>query len=444
MGKNKGMDRRRFLQTSVTGVAGAGMLGTADFYKRYPDPQEEQPRIREYRTLGRTGFKVSDIGCGASYLSNTNVLEVALDMGINYIDTGEHYGNGLSERTIGEVIKNRDRKSVFITTKLNLTFVKATTTEDITERFRKCLERLQTDYVDCLMIHMAATPEQVKHEDFHRAADALKAEGRVRFLGLSNHGVEHRIYGQQDEPMENVILAAAEDGRFDVVLMVYNFLQKDQGEKVIDACRKKDMGITLMKTNPVSEYSRRKGELEERVKQGREIPERYAKLMDDFETWVAQADAFKKKYGLNSDDQVRDAAITFCLSHPGVHSVCPSMNSFDELETFVALSGKKLEPSDHSLLEDYGSTLGHFYCRHACSVCQAACPHGVPVNTIMRYNHYFQAQGREKHAMRKYAGLPDKNAGLCQDCSGPCASACPYGVPIQGLLMLAHQNLAWV
>ncbi len=444
MRDSKGMDRRRFLQTSVTGVAGAGMLGTSDFYRKYPDPQEEKPRIREYRTLGRTGFKVSDIGCGASYLSNTNVLEVALDMGINYIDTGEHYGNGLSERTIGEVIKNRDRKSVFITTKLNLTFVKATTTEDIKERFRKCLERLQTDYVDCLMIHMAATPEQVKHEDFHQAAEALKAEGRVRFLGLSNHGVEHRIYGQQDEPMEKVILAAAEDGRFDVVLMVYNFLQKDQGEKVIDACRKKDMGITLMKTNPVSEYSRRKGELEERVKQGRQIPERYARLMDEFKTWVDGADAFKKKYGLKSDAQVRDAAITFCLSHPGVHSVCPSMNSFDELETFVALSGKKLESSDQSMLDDYGSTLGHFYCRHGCSVCEPACPHGVPVNTIMRYNHYFHAQGREKYAMGKYAGLPDQNASPCQDCSGPCVSACPYGVPIQGLLMLAHQNLAWV
>jgi predicted aldo/keto reductase-like oxidoreductase len=408
------------------------------------DPQAEKPKIKEYRTLGRTGFKVSDIGFGASYVSNANVLEVAMDMGVNYFDTAEHYGNGVSERTIGEAIKNRDRKSIFITSKLNLTFGKSDTVEDIRHRFGKCLERLQTDYVDCLMIHMAATPEQIKHEPFHQAADELKAEGRIKFIGLSNHGLEHRIYGNLDQPMEKVVMAAAEDGRFDVVLMVYNFLQKEQGEKVIEACRKKNMGVTLMKTNPVSEYSRRKSELEEREKQGRQIPERYAKLMEDFKIWVDQAEAFKKKYGLKSNEQVRDAAIKFCLSHPGVHSICPSMNTFDELETFVALSGKRLKSSDQSMLRDYGRTQGRLYCRHACGICEAACPYGVPVNTIMRYSHYFQAQGREKFAMLEYAGLDRANADRCSDCSGHCQDACPHDVPIQGLLTLAHQELTLV
>jgi predicted aldo/keto reductase-like oxidoreductase len=59
----------------------------------------------------------------------------------------------------------------------------------------------------------------------------------------------------------------------------------------------------------------------------------------------------------------------------------------------------------------------------------------------MRYNHYFNAQGREKYAMEQYAELGITKADLCQNCEGHCERACPYNVPIQSLLMLAHHNL---
>ena len=67
--------------------------------------------------------------------------------------------------------------------------------------------------------------------------------------------------------------------------------------------------------------------------------------------------------------------------------------------------------------------------------------HGIPVNTIMRYDHYFVAQGREKHAMAKYAALKSKKADRCQDCAGYCESTCPYGVPVRALLATAHSTL---
>jgi predicted aldo/keto reductase-like oxidoreductase len=59
----------------------------------------------------------------------------------------------------------------------------------------------------------------------------------------------------------------------------------------------------------------------------------------------------------------------------------------------------------------------------------------------MRYNHYFEAQGCEKYAMEKYAQLPVKKAETCQTCTGECEAACPYHVPIQALLVMAHQRL---
>ncbi len=400
----------------------------------------DKPKIKEYRTLGRTGFKASDVSFGGANLNDTPLLEAALDMGINYIDTAEHYGRGNSERAIGKTMKTRDRKSVFITTKLNL-FLGKRDKEGLKERARRCLERLQLDYVDCLMIHMTATIDQVKHEPYHEAIRDLKAEGKVRYSGLSNHGMEHSLAGPTKTPMEKVVLAATEDGRFDVVLFVYNFLQKEQGETILNACKEKKMGTTLMKTNPVRFYSDVKAMFDQAKEKGRKIPEKYLKMFEEYEARIAKAEGFKKKYGLTSDALVRDAAIKFCLSNPDVHAVCPTINTFEELENYVALSGKRLEPVEKEILAEYKSTYGQFYCRHACGECESACPYGVPVNTIMRYDHYFNAQGREKHALVKYANLSANNAGLCADCAGVCERSCPYGIPIQGLLVMAHQTL---
>ncbi len=434
------LTRRGFLKRSMKRAIGGGMVAISSCGEKHQESQIEKTEIKNYRTLGRTGFKVSDIGYGAGPLTNANVLRAALHMGVNYIDTAEHYGNGRSERTVGDVLKKFDRKSIFLTTKLNLTF-RSEKKEDIKQRFNKCLERLQTDYVDCLMTHMVPTVESVTHEGFHEVVQQLKTEGKVRFIGISNHGLEHRLAGDIKEPMEKVLLAAAEDGRFDVVLFVYNFLQKEQGEIIIRACKAKNMGITLMKTNPVNFYISAKRRFDSAKEKGEEIPNAKAQMLKEYSTRIGQAEEFKKKYGLKTETQVRDAAIKFVLSHSDVHTVCPSINTFYELETFVALSGQKLQAIDISMLNDYEKDLSHVYCRHACGICEAVCPHNIPVNTIMRYNHYFEAQGREKHAMLKYASLSKTNEHLCENCEGLCVTACPYNVPIQGLLMLAHQNL---
>ena len=113
-------NRRRFLKTSVAGAMGTGMLSRFDHHRIEQESRNAESKIEEYRTLGRTGFKVSDIGYGAGLLTNANVFEVALDRGINYIDTAEHYSGGGSESAVGEALKKRDRKSLFLTTKLNL------------------------------------------------------------------------------------------------------------------------------------------------------------------------------------------------------------------------------------------------------------------------------------------------------------------------------------
>jgi predicted aldo/keto reductase-like oxidoreductase len=59
----------------------------------------------------------------------------------------------------------------------------------------------------------------------------------------------------------------------------------------------------------------------------------------------------------------------------------------------------------------------------------------------MRYNYYFRAKGQEKMALAEYAALGARAAADCADCSGLCETACPYGVPIQGKLIAAHETL---
>ena len=167
----------------------------------------------------------------------------------------------------------------------------------------KCLERLQTDYVDCFMNHMAPNVEQVTHEAFHAAAEELKAEGKVRFLGLSNHGIEHSFAGPTTDTMESVVLKAVEDGRFDVFLFVYNFLQKEQGEKILKACREKNLGTTLMKANPVKAYLEGKEIYDRYQKKGLKLPEWFTNSVKDYEIRIKKAEELYPTYMLEMMDR---------------------------------------------------------------------------------------------------------------------------------------------
>lgn len=434
----KGLSRRHFIGSSIAALAGAGLQAPAKLMGASPSQEGNKVKIQEFRTLGRTGFKVADIGFGTGELADSALLEAILDSGVNYLDCAESYGRGRAERIIGTVLKKRagDRKKIFVTTKLGLR--KNDTKQTIIDRAHKCLERLQTEYIDCLMTHAPATVERLKNEAFFAAIQVLKSQGKVRFCGVSNHGPQ---WNEVPETMEEVLLAAADDGRFDAMLLVYNFLQKDQGEKVLKACKEKNVGATLMKTNPVLNYFEMKENAEKLQAEGKDVPEYLQKMLSRLQQRSEAAEVFKTKYNLTSYDAIRDAAIKFVLSNPNVSCACPTIKNFDDLEFYVGLSGKRFSSVEKRALAAYKMLMGEFYCRHACGECESSCPAGIPVNTIMRYNHYFTAQRREKSAMQKYALLPATKADACASCSGYCENACPFGVPIQGLLIMAHNTL---
>jgi predicted aldo/keto reductase-like oxidoreductase len=432
----KNISRRRFVGGSLAAITSLGLAKGKGLLAQETDPNADAPRIKKYRTLGRTGFRCSDIGFGSSGVTDPALMSAIFDAGVNYVDCAEGYLRGQVEKTIGLAVKNRDRKKVFITTKLGLR--KNDTKQTVIQRANKCLERLQSPYIDCLMIHMPSTVAALDNEAYHSAIKDLKAEGKVRFSGLSNHGSQ---WGDVPETMETVHLAAAEDGRFDVALLVYNFIQREMGENILKAYKKKNVGATLMKTNPVLNYEERRVEIEKAEEEGRDISPRTRALVERLKARADLADGFKKKYNLSHFDEIRDAAIKFVLDNPDVCTACPTILNYNDLEAYVSLSGSTFDLKAQNTLSAYKAIYGEFYCRHACGQCEPHCPSCVPVNTIMRYNHYFVGQKKEKEAMLQYASLPTNKADSCFHCEGHCEMACPYGVPVQGLLVWAHRTL---
>ena len=447
---DQNISRRNFVKVGGAVIAGTS-LNLPPLKKFTQQTEEETKKIVQYRTLGRTGFNVSDISMGGTRLRESNVVRYVYDSGINYFDTGETYSRGASESAIGEAQQFMDRKKIFITTKLHLGHEE--TKESILERFRKCLERLQTKYTDALYIHNPSSVAFLNHAGYHAAIKQLKAEGRVKFAGISSHGPR---WGREGDSMEKICLAAAEDGRFDLMLFIYNFMNHEPGEKIMAACKKNNIGTTAMKTSPgrlkidsfdpenlteqQEQYIKRmigRGSTREQAIQ--RMQDRAESQQKDFEN----TRPFVEKYGIKTDDQLRLASIQWVLQHTDMHTTCVSFSDFDLVDKVVPLSGTKMSEADLNFLKEYRLVFDNQYCRHGCTACVDNCPQHLPVSSIMRYAYYYECQGREKDAMQKYARLAGLDASHCMTCHAPCQSACPHGVHVQANLLQAHSLLTF-
>jgi predicted aldo/keto reductase-like oxidoreductase len=437
--KNSRINRRDFLTKSSIGLvgAGAGLMRGGIIGGENNSKSTEQSRIKDFRILGRTGFKASDIGCGPALMTDENLLKAVFDSGVNIIDTAEFYGNGNNESLVGRAIKDFDRKLLFLNTKLIIS--ENDKQEDIVTRVRKCLGRLNTDYLDGLMLWNPATVEHTRNKEFHNAFNQLKSEGRVRFCGISCHGTE---FSSVKEDMENVVSGAIDDGRFDHVLFVYNYAQQEMGNNILKKCAEKNVGAILMKTDP---FGKRYLDIIDKVKKlendNKPVDNNTRRLYTMILEKQKKGEAYLSENQFSDSKARREAAINFVLSNPAVSSVLITFSSFDEISDYVSLSGGKLTSENLSVIKTMTQNFGHLYCRHACGICEAHCPHGVQINTIARFNHYFISQKREKYAIQKYLELAGPKTNKCLDCEGICQSACPYGVSIKTIMAIAHENL---
>lgn len=435
--KSNKLNRRSFIKRASLSTMGMGVASTGAIAGTRERVINDPAIIKEYRKFGRTGFQVGDLSSGNPM--NEAVLKALLDSGVNLIDTGEVYVNGNSERLIGRVIQDFDRSKLFINSKL-YTESEFPSKKEVVKRVNDCLERLQTDYVDCMQIHSAENTRILNDKAFHEGMEQLKNEGKVRHVGVSCHGNNWAM--PTEENLEKILMAAVDDGRFDVILLAYNFVNADMAEKVLNACEQKDIATIIMKSNPVYLYSIFEGRMAKIEEEGKEADEFTQAYYDKYKIMNEQAKNFFANYGITDEKEFRNAASRFVLSNPKAHTTIWDFQSFDDVENMLGLSGQRLNHKDSQMLSGFHEHLGHTACRIGCNDCEAACPHHLPVNKILRYNYYFSVKKQEKRAMTKFAKLNiQKPAELCVSCEGHCEEACKYGVWTRPLIAAAQQNL---
>ena len=202
----------------------------------------------KYRRLGRTGFKVSEISLGTVEIGmpygiaeNGKVpvpdetaaallLNDALDRGINFIDTARAYGE--SEAIIGRALRRRRREFV-LASKVLSRYGQNLDVDQMCEltvaSVNESLRLLQTDCVDLMMIHCAAT-EVLPNTYVFEVLRELKHQGRIRTIGAS-------VYG------EEAAVAVIEHGGYDCLQIAYNILDRRPESKVFALAEQRDVGL---------------------------------------------------------------------------------------------------------------------------------------------------------------------------------------------------------
>jgi aryl-alcohol dehydrogenase-like predicted oxidoreductase len=215
-GNSGTIERREFLK----GLALAGLIASAKDSSSAQSLKQGIP----YRTLGRTGERVSAIGMGGFHLAQPGLEEAesirlirsAIDRGINFMDNSWDYNEGQSEIRMGKALKDGYRQKVFLMTKLD-----GRTKQEAAKQIDESLKRLQTDHVDLIQHH-----EIIRFEDpnrifakqgAHEAVLEAKKAGKVRYIGFTGHKDPHiHLY---------MLQVAADHGfKFDTVQMPLNVM----------------------------------------------------------------------------------------------------------------------------------------------------------------------------------------------------------------------------
>src|SRR5437867_5031685 len=407
-GKTTRLSRRMFLRWSALASVGMGLLPLTSRAQRLPQARTE---VRRYVPLGNTGIKMSDISFGASRLGagEENLVRHAFDRGINYFDTAESYTSGASESTIGNALLGK-RDKVYITSKVS---AEATERQEaLMATLEGSLRRLRTDYVDVYFNHAVNDVHRLQNPEWYEFTERAKRQGKIRATGMSGHA------GRLIECLDY----ALKTGSVDVILVAHNFGQDPKFyqrftrsfdfvarqpdlPRVLRQAKAKGVGVVAMKTL-------------------------MGARLNDMRPFERGGATFAQ------------AAFRWVLANTDVDGLIISMTSPDRIDEYLGASGwRSAAHDDLSLLWHYAQMHGPAYCRHACNDCEGACPYGVPIADVLRTRMYAQDYGDMRLARSEYA-LLGAGAAACLTCTAqPCAGACPHGLPIHTLLAPVHRML---
>jgi hypothetical protein len=383
---NRTASRRSFLAAGLALPAAASAARSSDPPPAPPHAGPAAPAL-EYRTLGKTGLKVTTVGFGCMITSDGSVIERAADMGITYFDTARVYQNGNNERMVGAALKGR-RKNIVLSSKSG-----AHTRADALEQLDISLKQLGTDYLDIWYLHGKTHPEDITDELID-AQQTAKQAGKIRFAGVSTHS------GQAE-----LIPFLAAHPKIDVILSAYNFTLEPVVSTVLEQAAKAGKGTVAMKV----------------------MAGGFRTLKPDNPTYQK----LKREGGMLS-------ALKWVTRNRNVCTTVPSMTDIDQLEENIKAMFEPFGAADEKRLAAHLERIGPLYCR-MCGACRGQCRQGLPVEDMLRFLTYADGYGQFALGREHFLSLaPAHVAASCADCDS-CTVECRHGVKVPERLLRAQE-----
>ena len=305
-----------------------------------------------YRTLGGTGFKVSEIGFGswgigrkmwkgAEDRESLRALHQAVEEGINFFDTALVYGNGHSESLIGKLLAETVER-VYVASKVppkNKAWPARGTVQDVfpAQHIIDCAEaslrNLGTDCIDLLQLHVW-DPSWIEDSEWRQALCDLRRQGKIRRFGISIN-----------DHLPDTALEVVAKGLVDTVQVIFNIFDQSPLENLFPACRQHQVGVIVRVPfdegaltglmTPETHFSRR--DWRRRYFKGdrkQQVHERVQGLLGEM--------------GLEAE-HLPETALRFCLQPPAVSSVIAGMRSVRHVQLNAAVS--QLQPLSQETLQ---------------------------------------------------------------------------------------------
>ena len=325
----------------------------------------------EYRTLGKTGLKISRLGLGGIPIQKIDkegarsLVDELIAESVNFIDTARGYT--VSEEYLGYALEGVRDKFVLATKST------ARTREAMVEDIETSLSKLRTDYIDLYQLHNPGAKELETVLAPGGALEALldaREKGKIGHIGITLHSKE-------------MFEAVLDLPWVETVMFPYNIVET-QGEDLIKRCEEKNIGFICMK--PLA--------------------------------------------GGAIDDPI--TAMRFIASNPSVTVIIPGMADKSEISMNVsAISNiSPLTEDERAKVDAIRDSLGTNFCRR-CNYC-APCTVGINISAILLFEGYYNRYGLRDWAKDRYSKL-DKKATDCIEC-GVCEERCPYNLPIREML----------
>lgn len=369
----------------------------------------------EKRKIDKIGIETSLLGFGMMRLPTKEgkideemtmkMAKYAYDNGVNYFDTAWPYHGGESEIVTGKVIKQFERETFYLATKLPLWDVKEK--DEIVKILDKQLEKLDVDYIDFYLVHAVNQErvDQIKSLNVMEILEEQRCLGKIKYIGFSFHD-------ELDVFKEAVNLY---DWDFCQIQLNYMDVNHQQGVEGYDILTEKGIPVIIM----------------EPVKGGK-----LTKYSDNIE---------KMFYDYNSNDSIASWAFRWIGSFDNVKVILSGMSNMDQMKDNIKTFSNftKINDTENEIIQNVVDKLNSII-RVDCTSCDYCmpCPHGVNIPGNFRIFNDFAMYQNTDYTKWAYGSLKNNNAdaSICIEC-GECLPKCPQHIEIPDKLKEVFDEL---